>query len=52
MSYPVRISAVGLIVATAARGDVCTGNRYHVEYHGLRDDRPATVTINVHRGVD
>ena len=34
-----------------ARGDVYTGNRYHVEYYGLKDDgEAATVTINVDRG--
>ena len=34
-----------------ARGDVYTGDRYHVEYYGLRDDgEPATVTINIIRG--
>lgn len=33
-----------------ARGDVYTGNRYRVEYYGLKDDgEPATVTIDVIR---
>lgn len=35
------------------RGDVYTGDRYHVEYYGLKEDgEPATVTINVDRGDD
>lgn len=34
------------------RGDAYTGNRYHVEYYGLKDDGPATVTIHVDRGGD
>ena len=37
----------------SARGDVYTGDRYHVEYYGLRDDgQAATVTINISRGGD
>lgn len=37
----------------SARGDVYTGDRYHVEYYGLRDNgEPATVTINIIRGGD
>ena len=36
-----------------AQGDVYTGNRYHVEYYGLKEDgEPATVTIDVIRGDD
>ncbi|MDE0360924.1 MAG: hypothetical protein OXI74_07110, partial [Rhodospirillaceae bacterium] len=36
----------------SARGDVYTGDQYHVEYYGLKDDGPATVTINIDRGGD
>lgn len=37
----------------AAEGAAYTANRYHVEYHGLKDDgTPATVTINIDRGGD
>ena len=36
-----------------AQGDVYTGDQYHVEYYGLKEDgEPATVTINVIRGDD
>ena len=36
-----------------AMGEVYTGNRYHVEYYGLKDNgEPATVTINVIRSAD
>ena len=36
-----------------AMGDVYAGNRYHVEYYGLKDNgEPATVTINVIRSAD